>query len=227
MIPQLWDFLQNNDSLPRVLFNEEGKIPWGINTLHSKIKLTVLIKQKFRMKKIVLTVAAAALLCTSLSSCMGRFALTKNLYSWNEQISNKFINEIVFVAFWILPVYEVCGLADLLVINTIEFWSGDNPLTSSTKIIDTDNGRFLVKCDGKGYDITLESTGESYRLDFVQESQTWNLEYDGKEYPLMTFVDDTHVSVPLPGGEWQTVEVSQAGLMAYRAAAGQGMLANK
>ena len=37
---------------------------------------------------------------------------------------SKFVNELVFFAFWILPVYEVSGLADLLVLNSIEFWSG-------------------------------------------------------------------------------------------------------
>ncbi len=179
------------------------------------------------MKKVVLSVAAAALLCTSLSSCMGKFALTRNLYSWNDQISNKFVNELVFVAFWILPVYEVTTLADLLVLNSIEFWSGDNPLTASTKAIDTDHGRYLVKCDGKGYDIKLESTGESYRLDFAKENQTWSLQYDGKEYPLMTFVDDTHVSMPMSDGSWQTVELSKEGVLAYRASTSPILHANK
>ncbi len=179
------------------------------------------------MKKIVLTVAVAALLCSSLSSCMGKFALTRNLYAWNDQISNKFVNELVFFAFWVLPVYEVCGLADLLILNSIEFWSGDNPMTASTKTIDTDHGRYLVKCDGKGYDVILEDTGESYRLNFAQDSQTWNLEVDGREFPLMTFVDDTHLSLPLPGGEWKTVEISQQGVLAYQAATGATMMANK
>lgn len=179
------------------------------------------------MKKTFLTVALAALLCTSMSSCMGKFALTRNLYSWNNQVSNKFVNEIVFVAFWILPVYEVCGLADLLVLNTIEFWSGDNPLTASTKAIDTDHGRYLVECDGKGYNVTLESTGEKFRLDFAKDSQTWSLQTNGKDYPLITFVDDTHVSVPLPDGGWQTVELSENGVLAYKAAATPLMLANK
>lgn len=177
------------------------------------------------MKKTILTVALAALLCSSLTSCMGKFALTRNLYAWNEQVSNKFVNEILFVAFWILPVYEVCGIADLLVLNTIEFWSGDNPMTASVKTVDTDAGRYLVRCDGKGYDITLESTGESYRLDFSQESQTWSLLTDGKEYPLITFVDDTHVSVPLPDGDWKTVELSASGVLAYSNAVEPPMLA--
>lgn len=179
------------------------------------------------MKKIIISAAIVALMCSSLTSCMGQFALTKNLYSWNEQISNKFVNELVFVAFWILPVYEVCALADVLVINSIEFWSGDNPMTASTKYIDTDHGRYLVKCDGKGYDVTLQSTGESYRLDFATESQTWSLQYDGKEYPLMTFIDDTHVSMPTADGQWKTVELSQQGVLAYRDMAAPAMLAYK
>lgn len=177
------------------------------------------------MRKIILSAALAALLCSSMTSCMGKFALTRNLYAWNDQVSNKFINEVIFVAFWILPVYEVCGLADLLVLNTIEFWSGDNPLTASTRTIETEHGRYLVECDGKGYDITLEQTGEKCRLDFSRDSQTWTLQTNDKEYPLMTFIDDRHVSVPLPGGGWQTVELSERGVLAYRAAAGSSMLA--
>ncbi len=179
------------------------------------------------MKKLFLSAALAAILCSSLTSCMGKFALTRNLYAWNDQVSNKFVNEIVFVAFWILPVYEVCGLADLLVLNTIEFWSGDNPMTASTKAIDTDHGRYLVNCDGKGYDVMLESTGEKYRLDFASESHTWSLKTGDKEYPLMTFVDDTHVSVPLPAGGWKTIEISEEGLMAYKSAASSEMFAYK
>ena len=177
------------------------------------------------MRKTILTAALAALLCSSLSSCMGKFALTRNLYAWNEQVSNKFVNEVLFVAFWILPVYEVCGLADLLVLNSIEFWSGDNPLSASTKTIDTKHGRYLVECDGKGYDITLESTGETFRLDFAQESKTWSLQLDDKEYKLMTFIDDTHVSVPMPDGEWRCVELSPSGVLAYKEAAAPAMTA--
>lgn len=177
------------------------------------------------MKKIILTSALAALFCASMTSCMGKFALTRNLYAWNDQVSNKFVNEILFVAFWILPVYEVCGLADLLVLNTIEFWSGDNPISASTKAIDTDQGRYLVVCDGKGYDITLEDTGESCRLDFAQDTRTWSLCIDGKEIPLMTYLDDTHVSVPLPDGNWKTVELSERGVLAYKEATMPAMLA--
>ena len=179
------------------------------------------------MRKIVLSTALAAFLFSTMTSCMGSFALTRNLYSWNDQVSNKFINEVIFVAFWILPVYEVCGIADLLVLNSIEFWSGDNPMTASTKSVDTDHGRYLVECDGKGYDITNEQTGEKYRLDFAQDTSTWSLQLEGEEYKLITFIDDSHVSVPLPDGGWQTVELSAEGLLAYRASASLPLTAQR
>lgn len=169
------------------------------------------------MKKYTLTVATVLAISSSLmfSSCIGSFSLTKNVMHWNNQVGSKFLNEVVFFAFWVLPVYEVTALADVLVLNSIEFWSGVNPLSASTKVIDTDNGRYIVKCDGKGYDVTNQTTGQTMRLDFEEANQTWWLEYEGNQYQLMTFIDDTHVIVPSADGERQIVELSQAGVMAY------------
>lgn len=170
------------------------------------------------MKKRYLTVALAALLLgsTTLTSCIGSFALTNRVLSWNKQVGSKFINELVFFAFWVLPVYEVTSMADLLVINSIEFWSGNNPVSASTKVIDTDNGRYLVDCDGKGYTVTFQPTGESYRLDFDVDSQTWALDFKGESYPLMTMVDDSHVRMIMPDGDMRLVDLSAEGLSAYR-----------
>jgi hypothetical protein len=62
------------------------------------------------------------------SGCWGGFGLTKKLYDWNATIGNKWVVWLVFFLFFILPVYGVCTLVDALVINSIEFWSGSNPL---------------------------------------------------------------------------------------------------
>ena len=43
----------------------------------------------------------------SLSSCIGSFGLSNKVLDWNNQIGGKFVNEVVFIAFWILPVYEL------------------------------------------------------------------------------------------------------------------------
>lgn len=169
------------------------------------------------MKKFYLS---AALLCVvggsmMLSSCLGSFALTKRVLSWNNQVGNKFVNEIVFFAFWVLPVYEVTSIADLLVINSIEFWSGTNPMSASVKPIETDHGRYLVKCDGKGYDIESPD-GSTVRLNFCEENSTWSVcTEEGSEIPFMTFLDKSHVKVITPSGEFMPVELSPAGVMAY------------
>lgn len=174
------------------------------------------------MKKFKISVAALLLAGASMtfSSCIGSFKLTGEVIDWNKNIGSKFVNELVFVAFWILPVYEVTALADLLVLNSIEFWSGENPLSASVKVVETEQGRYLIACDGKGYTITHEPTGRETRLEFTEETQTWSYVKDGESYPFMTFVDDTHVKMITPEGDYRLVELSEQGVMAYSEMAG-------
>lgn len=175
------------------------------------------------MKKKTLTIALVCMLGLSipLTSCIGSFSLTKKVMEWNGEIGNKFVNELVFIAFWILPVYEVTSIADLVVINSIEFWSGENPIAKGTKAIDTDYGRWLVNCDGKGYTITDETTGRQTRLEFDAEESTWCLETpEGEMIPFMTFVDDNHVKMITPDGSMKTIELSHEGVMAYSESTG-------
>lgn len=174
------------------------------------------------MKKFTMTVATVLLLAGSmtLSSCIGSFALSKKVLAWNNQVGSKFVNEVVFFCFWVLPVYEVTMLADVIVLNSIEFWSGSNPMTASVKAVDTDHGRYLIACDGKGYTVTHEATGQSTRLDFIEEDQTWAVNVDGELVPFMTFVDDTHVKMAQPDGDFRMVELSEQGVLAYTQAIG-------
>lgn len=170
------------------------------------------------MKKIKISVVALLIGMTSIAttSCIGSFALTKSVLNWNKGIDNKVVNELVFVAFWILPVYEVSALADLLVLNSIEFWSGNNPMTSSVKVVDTEQGRYFIACDGTGYTITHEPTNRQYRLKFTPDTQTWSLDYNNETIPFMTFIDKNHVKMITPDGIFQTVELSEQGVMAYQ-----------
>ena len=67
----------------------------------------------------------------------------------------------------------------------------------------------------------------SVRLDFDIDTKTWSVLSDGKEYPFMTFVDDTHVKMITPQGDMQLVELSQGGLMAYQQIASGAMFAQR
>lgn len=179
------------------------------------------------MKKNSITVGLLIAIAATLplQSCIGSFGLTNKVLSWNNQVGSKFVNELVFFAFWILPVYEVTALADLLVLNSIEFWSGNNPVEASTKVIDTDQGKYYIACDGKGYSITAPN-GDKMRLDFDVDDQTWSVVTpEGEAFPFMTMVDDSHVKMIDPAGEFQLIELSENGLQAYRAVANATMMA--
>lgn len=170
-------------------------------------------------------VVAAIIGSMSLTSCIGSFSLTHKLLSWNQRISNKFVNELVFIGFWILPVYEVSALADILVINAIEFWSGNKPVAKSTKTVEGKNGSYLVQCDGRGYTITSKADGKSVRLDYDAATQEWSTVIGGKKTVFLGFVDDTHVKVPGMAGDYQTVELSESGVYAYQQTAAGCQLA--
>lgn len=170
------------------------------------------------MKKTKIVVAALLLAGSSLvfSSCIGSFQMTHRVLSWNKQIGNKFANELVFVCFCILPVYGVTLAIDALVMNSIEFWSGTNPMEASNKIIETETGKYSIDCDGKGYTITHLDTDTKTRLEFIEDSNSWAIEdQNGELLPFMTFIDDNHVKMLDATGEFQTYELSSAGVMAY------------
>ena len=79
--------------------------------------------------RLAVTLVAAALL---VSGCYGPFTLTRKVYNWNGQVSdNKWVVETVFLICSWLPIYGIAGLADALIFNSVEFWTGRNPLSSA------------------------------------------------------------------------------------------------
>ena len=109
------------------------------------------------------TVLALLVGAVTLSSCIGSFGLTNKLLDWNKGLSNKFVNELVFIL--ISPAYAVCGLADLLVLNTVEFWTDSKVIAhvGETKEVMGQDGRmYAVKTLKNGYEIT-DPNGEKSR----------------------------------------------------------------
>lgn len=169
------------------------------------------------MKKFLIPAVALTLTFSCVStSCIGSFNLTNRLLSWNNQAGDKFTNELIFFAFWILPVYEVCALTDVLVLNSIEFWSGNNPMAKSETIIKGADGEYLCVCDGRGYTITSMNDGSVVRFDFDADDDSWSYSVnDGENVTFLTFVDVDHVKLPGWDGKEQIVELTQSGIMAY------------
>ena len=58
------------------------------------------------MKKTLKNFALLLSASLVLSSCIGSFQLTNKVKDWNDGVGDKWINEVVFLAFHIIPVYE-------------------------------------------------------------------------------------------------------------------------
>ena len=177
-----------------------------------------------RKKSMIIAIVVALSASMMMQSCIGSFALYNKVKNWNDHVGDKFVNELVFVAFWILPVYELSFAADLFILNSIEFWSGTNPALAQaeTKVVDGKDAQYLVHRDATGYSITNMTTKQATRFNFNAEDNSWSLENNGEEVKLFTFVDDTHVDMLTRDGSYTRVELSQPGVLAYQELVGVG-----
>ena len=164
------------------------------------------------MRKTFLALGLAATLF--LSSCIGSFALYNKVLDWNQSLGSKFVNEVVFLALSIVPVYEVSLFVDGVVLNTIEFWTGSNPVASNTQTIDTENGKYLVQGTDNGYTIINENNDESIRL--IQDENGWSLVNDDALINIFEYVDADHVKINMGGDETVLVELSAEGVNQFR-----------
>lgn len=174
------------------------------------------------MRKSNLKLVATILVCGAFlfSSCIGSFALHGKLLDWNRNISSKFVNELVFLACNVIPVYGICYLADALVINSIEFWSGNNPIASvgDVKKVKGENGNYLVKTLENGYSVQKEGEETSMELLYDQDLNSWNVIYEGNSTELLKINGDGTAQMALPNGEAMNVTLDAKGVSAARQA---------
>lgn len=132
------------------------------------------------MKKFTTLFVALAILFTStISSCIGSFSAFNNLKDWNQEVTdNKFVNELVFLALNIIPVYGLFLVGDMIVFNLIEFWTGDNPIAMKDGEVQKQNITFK----GEVYEMTAtknkmtvaNESGEIVsELIYDEETKTW------------------------------------------------------
>lgn len=162
------------------------------------------------MKKLVLTIALACTLF--MYSCIGSFGLTNKCYDWNNSIGDKWINELVFLALNIVPVYEITIFVDAVVLNSIEFWTGNNPVALKTDIINTENGIYLVESNNNGYTITKDE--ETVQL--FNKNGIWYLNQNDHIVELFEYVDNDHICLNL-GETSRVIELSQESVDNLRA----------
>lgn len=143
--------------------------------------------KKAKKTSVVIMLAMALFL----SSCIGSFKLTNSVFDWNKSVGDKFVNEVVFLACNIIPVYSATLFIDGIILNSIEFWSGNNPMTMK----EGTSKHKLVEIDGKTYRLTsekykmkvedLSSSSIMAELVFRAEDNSWYMKKGNKYQKLV------------------------------------------
>ncbi len=90
----------------------------------------------------------AAFLPMATTGCFGEFRLTRKVYAFNKSVSkDKWVRWLVFLVIVIVPVYHLATFIDALIANSIEFWTGKNPISASagaTRVVTAPGGEVLT-----------------------------------------------------------------------------------
>ncbi len=154
----------------------------------------------FKKPVLVLLIASTGLVATN---CYGPFRLTQKLYNWNGTLGDKYINAILFVALNIVPVYGIVVGVDAVVLNSIEFWTGTNPMAmnegqSDSKLI-TDGGK-TWRVTAKKHRFEIEqiagpNLGEKATLAFNEQTATWSIQSGSTSIDLAQLTTDGNQAV--------------------------------
>ena len=178
------------------------------------------------MRKINLKVAACLIAaCFMYSSCyVGQYGLFNKYVKWQTNMTgSKFVNAIV--AFIIAPIVgSVCLLVDTLVLNTIEFWSGSNPVQANigkTKHVMGSDGRYYAVTTLKnGYEVKAP-TGEITHFIHNDENDSWSMEQNGIVKEIFRFNGDGTIRATIDGAE-KAFTLNEAGVYEARMLANGG-----
>ncbi len=154
-----------------------------------------------RYLKIIALSLAVMFSATTISGCYGKFILTKKIHTWNGTVtSNKFINNLVFWGLCIIPVYSIGTLVDAVILNTIEFWTGSNPMAmkegeKEVKKVAVDGVEYEMTATKNRMDIvqlTGDNAGKRTSMVYDESSKTWFMEQDNSKIMIAQIQDENN-----------------------------------
>ncbi|UCE84647.1 MAG: DUF3332 family protein [Deltaproteobacteria bacterium] len=81
------------------------------------------------LRRLMAVAVLVGFLPVATSACFGKFELTRKVYAYNQDVSeDKWVQWVAFLGLSIFPVYFFATLIDVLLGNSFEFWTGENPI---------------------------------------------------------------------------------------------------
>lgn len=179
------------------------------------------------MKKIYLKVMTVLLVGSMMcSSCMvGSFGLFNKYREWQTNMtSNKFVNAVVAYVLGAIC-YPITLLVDSLVLNTIEFWSGSNPVEANIgktqQVMGKDGRSYAVTTLKDGYEVKA-ATGETTYFRHNAENDSWSMEQNGVSQELFRYNADGKTIRTTINNQTKDLTMDEAGVYQARMMANGG-----
>jgi len=142
------------------------------------------MKGKTLINRIVGAIVVGSFL-TVTTACYGPFNLTRNVYHWNSnikgssEVNEKWMKEFVFFGMIIIPVYMFSALLDAFIFNSIQFWSGGNPVKANdaggdgaTRVVRVGGVTVTMVESDRGTTVTYERNGIVERRATIEPNAT-------------------------------------------------------
>lgn len=153
--------------------------------------------------RLVAAIAVTAFLPMATTGCFGKFQLTKKVYRYNKRVDpDQWVQWFVFIIMNVVPIYGIAIWIDALFANSVEFWTGTNPITASAapRVTYGPHGEVAVaRLVGSGVvDLTItEADGRVHALRLVAEGDSVSaLDADGELIARVRDVNGRPVLVP-------------------------------
>jgi hypothetical protein len=131
------------------------------------------------------------------TGCIGNFGLGQNVKKVNLSITeNRNGREGIFLGCTVFGVNALAFLLDIVIFNSIEFWSGENPLTGQPALVNVPRAR-LTKIFGEGAPDTAQiqrvndteakmflafHNGDKMTFDVIRTDDTYTVSYLGRKF---------------------------------------------
>lgn len=131
------------------------------------------------VRRVIVAAVLAGYVPMTASGCFGTFQLTRKVYGFNKEVSpDKWVRWLVFIVLNFVPVYGFATLFDAVIANSIEFWTGENPVVAgneSEKMVFGpygEVGHFEVIGPGRADLELIDGAGRLTVLELVREESS-------------------------------------------------------
>jgi hypothetical protein len=141
-------------------------------------------------------VILACVLAIWSAGCMGTGAITSKARELNlRAFENRWAREGIYLGLQALWVYRICTVLDLFVFNSIEFWSGTNPINGKTALVDLPRAQVermgFKEIDNASVELVSENdaklhlefmNGDQMTFDVVRRDDQYTVSYLGRVF---------------------------------------------